>query len=153
MLDRLDRLVQGLDMAQLATTLYARLQPPSDGSPPMLRYANAGHLYPVLHQPDGPVRFLDAARSLLIGVPGAHRRADARVAVPPGSTVLLYTDGLVERRNGGLEEGLQRLAEAVRALPATATPDALCDAVLTNVAPASRTDDIAMLAVQIGPRG
>ena len=66
-LDHLDQLVQGLEMAQLATAIYARLVLPTDGVTGSLRFANAGHLPPVLRGPDGRTRLLTGAQSLLVG--------------------------------------------------------------------------------------
>ena len=105
-LDRLDRLVQGLGMAQLATCVYGRLERVEGGA--LLHYANAGHLPPVVQGRDGAVQVLDGGKSVLIGAPGradGTGRADASAYLSRGSTLLLYTDGLVEDRNTDVDAG------------------------------------------------
>lgn len=150
-LDRMDRLVQGLHMAQLATAVYARLERDDTGLA-ILRYANAGHLSPLLQEPDGTVRYLEGGHSVLLGAPMTEERAEAAEALPPGTTVLLYTDGLVERRAAPIDEGLDWLADLVRAHEPTAGPRALNDALLASLADQSLADDVALLAFRVaGP--
>jgi len=166
-LDSLDELVQGLEMAQLATAVYARLEfvelrrpgrrltdpPPAIELPqaplgtPALRYANAGHLPPLLRSVDGTVRALEGGRSVLVGAPPAGRRVEAVEAVPSGSTLLFYTDGLIEQRRLPIDEGLQRLIEATANGPVDV--DALCDHVLECMHDHDHDDDIAILAVTV----
>jgi PAS domain S-box-containing protein len=148
-LSRLDQLIQGLEMAQLATATYARLEPGAGDR--VLRYTNAGHLPPLLIQPDGEVCLLDEGQSVLLGADTEAHRDEAEVALAPGSTVLLYTDGLVERRGEGLDAGLDRLLAVAARHPAGGDPEALCDLVLAElVGEAERGDDIALLAVTLG---
>ena len=147
-LDRLDQLVQGLGMAQLATAVYGRITLPVEGRPGSLTYASAGHLPPVLRTPDGEVRFLEGGRSMLVGAALDPDRGQAEEPLPSGSMLVLYTDGLVEDRELDIEDGLAALAQAVREAPdapAEATATALLDA-LTGPA---RSDDIALLVVKI----
>lgn len=168
-LDSLDELVQGLSMAQLATTVYARLEllelerparrlgdtsagPGSDRrrlDVPILRYANAGHLPPLLRTPDRKVRALEDGRSVLIGAPPGGRRTEAAEAVPPGSVLLFYTDGLVERRRASIDVGIGLLAKALADAPDDA--EALCDHVLAALYGIDHDDDVAILAVVIEP--
>ncbi len=115
-LDHLDELVQGMGMAQLATAIYGRLELPQDGAPGLLRLANAGHLPPVLRTPDGTARLLDGAQSLLVGAALGTDRDELTEPVPPGSLLVLYTDGLVEKRGADPDEGLETLRSAVEAL-------------------------------------
>ncbi len=98
-LDRMDMLVQNFEMAQLATALYARLETVGYAADRVLRYANAGHLPPVLQLPDGSAHFLEGGQSVLIGAPGRHDRSEGIEPMPVGSTLLLYTDGLIEQRH------------------------------------------------------
>jgi len=126
-----------------------------------LRWTNAGHLPPLLVEPDGTVRELRSGTpELVLGVTSGTRRSDAEVEVPRGSTVVLYTDGLVERRGEHLQESIDRLAgmvaEAVPAAQASATAPAvldaryLADAVLARAtAGEAPEDDIALLAVHL----
>ncbi len=116
-LDRLDRLVQGLHMAQIATTIYARLVPGDDALE--LTYANAGHLPPLLRHPErkgstsrGWALPADRRRRRVGG--NAEPRAEATLAMEPGSILLLYTDGLVEDRTLDLETELVRLEDMLR---------------------------------------
>ncbi len=101
-LDRCDQLVQGLEMAAMATAVYARLEPPDATGERLLRYANAGHPPPLLLGPDGTLLRLDANHSPMIGaVPGFGRRegpgrTEATVRCAPGSVLVLYTDGLTD---------------------------------------------------------
>lgn len=145
-LDRLDRLVQGLEMAQLATAVFARLEPRASGN--LLRYANAGHLPPLLRTADGSARYLEDGRSVLLGASIDGHRAEATEPLAPGSTLLLYTDGLVERRRRGIDEGLDWLRDVVVATDPAADPEALCDAVLAALGSAPLDDDVALLAVR-----
>jgi len=147
-LDRLDRLVQGLQMAQLATAVYARLERDGDGAA-VLRYANAGHLPPLLQQPDGTVRYLDGGHSVLLGVPMTGPRAEAAEPLEPGSTVLLYTDGLIERRTVSIDDGLDWLAAVVAGHDPAAGPRALNDLLLRAIADETLADDIALLAFRV----
>jgi serine phosphatase RsbU (regulator of sigma subunit) len=149
-LDRMDRLVQGLAMAQLATAIYGRLL--LDGHGAMLVLANAGHLPPLLLHRDGVVELLEVAQSPLIGapVPQPQRRPEAVVDLERGAVLLLYTDGLVEGRRRSLDAGLDELTAAVAAQPAGAPLDDLCEAVLAALDAADSDDDVALLALRIG---
>ncbi len=149
-------ILHGLDAAMahwhpdtMATAVVARLEPPESGrSAHRLRWANAGHPPPMLLLPDGSVTLLGSEDGdLLLGVDAAAERSEAMHPVPPGSTVLLYTDGLVERRGSTLDEGLARLAEHLAALRDLA-PGPLCDALLGLLLPGTPEDDVAMMAVR-----
>lgn len=150
-LDRMDRLVQGFDMAQLATCIYARLEPP-DGPAGLRRtkrlvWSNAGHLPPVVLAPDGTVRLLTGAIGVPIGVAATERRSHQSSTMPAGTTVLLYTDGLIETRGGDIDCAVQRLLDLVATHRPTDGPQALVDRVLSSRA--ELTDDVALLAVQV----
>jgi PAS domain S-box-containing protein len=147
-LDRLDQLVQGLAMAQLATCLYGRLDLPTDGSPGRLTLSNAGHLPPVLRSPDGSVRLLDEGVSLLVGAALGTTRDELEELVEPGSLLVLYTDGLVEHRGRDLDEGLAALVQAVADAPSDSA-DAVCNALLDRLTDGDLEDDVAMLVVRV----
>ena len=147
-LDRLDQLVQGLDMAQLATCLYGRLEPAHDGSARRLRLANAGHLPPALRNPDGTVRLLATDPSLLVGAALGTARNEIEELVEPGSVLVLCTDGLVEHRGRGIDEGLAALTAALGSAPA-GDAEAICDHLLTELAYGDLDDDIALLVVRV----
>lgn len=147
-LERLDRLVQGLGMAQLATCVYGRLLPVEGGA--LLRYANAGHLPPVVQHRDGRVEVLDGGKSVLIGAPGdATNRPDGSALLPYGSTVVLYTDGLVEDRQTDIDAGVARLCDLIATQDPAAGVDELCDRLLAELLTGPRTDDAAVIAVRV----
>ena len=143
-LDRLDRLVRGLGEREMATVAYLVIDP-ADLS---LTAASAGHLPPLVIGADGAVRRLELPRSRPIGVAAARRYDAERFELRRGDTLVLYTDGLVERRGVDSEEGFQRL-EAAAAAVAGLTPDEIC-AALTDLARADVvSDDVAVLVVQV----
>lgn len=92
------------------------------------------------------MRLLETEPDLLLGLDATTARRDHCVALAPGSTLLLYTDGLVERRDAGLEDGLAWLVGAVAPL-AHLDPGALCDALLELVA-GHAEDDVVLLAAR-----
>ncbi|MGN6242725.1 MAG: SpoIIE family protein phosphatase [Motilibacteraceae bacterium] len=149
-LDSLDQLVQGLDMAQLATTVFARIvfDEDPDSQHVTLDYANAGHLPPMVRLPDGRVEQLNEGWSVLIGAPGGAPRAQARVRLPVGSTLLMVTDGLVEVRGEDIELGLKRLEHALGE-SAARTAEELCDELVRALRADEREDDTALLAVRL----
>ena len=139
-----------LGVEGMATLVYGRIEEPGIDGSRVLRWTNAGHPPPLLVHPDGSARFLeDRAGDLMLGVlPDAHR-TDNRTDVPRGSLLLLYTDGLVERRGEDLDQGLTRLrvsATAHAALPS----EAFLDQVLHDLHDGELADDVAVLAVRFG---
>ncbi len=148
-LDRMDQLVQSFEMAQLASALYARLELGTAGQSRLLRYSNAGHLPPLLQHPDGSARFLEGGQSVLIGVPDGHPRAEGVEPMPPGSTLLLYTDGLLEVGHRPLEPGLEQLLAVMQAHDPAAGAEALCAEALATIAGQVLVDDVALLAVRL----
>jgi PAS domain S-box-containing protein len=139
---RVNRLATSGGEEAMATVLYLIL----DRDTGEVTFSAAGHPPPLLLAPDGP-RFLEGGRSVPIGAadPAVFREASA--VLPPGSALLLYTDGLVERRGVPLEESLDALAAAVDR--AEDDLDRLCDRVLDAVLPRrDPVDDVALLAVR-----
>jgi serine phosphatase RsbU (regulator of sigma subunit) len=146
-LARVDRLVQGLGVASMATLVYARAVPPATvGAPWRLHLASAGHPPPLLRAPDGTVRVLDEVAGLLIGVDGSARRPSTSLDVPTGATLLGYTDGLIERPGADLDDGLGELVTRVAAAPRDASPRQLCDAAVAGSL--DGRDDVALIAVR-----
>lgn len=149
LLTRLDRFADGVAGARFSTACYARL----DTGTGRLRYAAAAHLPPLLLTGDAAV-FLEDGRStpLCAADPGAVR-AEAEVALPPGATLVFYTDGLVERSHEPLDLGLDRLAQAVieaRGLE----PERMADRILEALIPGEEArDDAAVVVVQLAPTG
>ena len=111
--------------------------------------ARAGHPPPLLLTPDGQARYLEAGQGLVLGASWATgaSRPDATLPLPPGSTLLLYTDGLIEIPGSDLDSGLVRLRRHALAL-AHAPLDTLCDELLARMPPGS-TDDVALLALRL----
>jgi serine phosphatase RsbU (regulator of sigma subunit)/PAS domain-containing protein len=160
----LDTTMEALRVDAMATALVMRLEQSPEqhaAGTTTLRWTNAGHLPPLLVEPDGAVRELrSGAPELVLGVTSGSARTDAELEVPRGSTVLLYTDGLVERRGEHLQDSIDRLArlvaDAVPEARARATAPAaldvtyLADAVLARAtAGEAPEDDIALLAVHL----
>jgi serine phosphatase RsbU (regulator of sigma subunit) len=146
-LTRVDRLVQGLHVAPMATLVYIRAEPPAGQDEPWrLHIANAGHPPPLLRSPDGGVRLLDGVTALLIGVDAGAPRRTIEVEVPAGSTLVAYTDGLIERPGADLDDGIAELRARLTAAPLDADPALLCDAAVSGSL--DGRDDVALLAVR-----
>jgi PAS domain S-box-containing protein len=146
-LGRVDRLVQGLQVAPMATMVYGRVdRPTGDGEPWRLHLANAGHPPLLLRHVDGSVEQLDGVTGLLIGVDATHRRASRTIEIPSGSTLVAYTDGLIERPGEDLDQGIAALSARLAEAPADAAPADLC---VYAVGPLpDRRDDVAVIAVR-----
>ncbi|ANB04729.1 phosphatase [Streptomyces ambofaciens] len=109
LLTRLHTFLHHLQPDLFATAVIARFHPDD----PTMTWAAAGHPPPVLRTPDGRVQTLDAKPGAMLGIPLRQEITDHTVPLPPGSTLALYTDGLVERRALGIDPGIARLAEAL----------------------------------------
>ncbi|WP_129339322.1 SpoIIE family protein phosphatase [Cellulomonas endophytica] len=154
----LDAAMRGLSVGTLATAVVARLEQTADERErhvTRLRWSNAGHLPPMVLHPDGTVADLPGNRpTLLLGIDPSTERTDAVITVEGGSTVLLYTDGLVERRGDSLRQGMARLRAAVTEVAAgdgehPVTLEALVDGVLHRMVPERPEDDVALVAVRL----
>jgi serine phosphatase RsbU (regulator of sigma subunit) len=141
---RVDRLLQRLDPTQIATMIYAGL----DVAANKLGIVNAGHPQPLLIDPSGHPQFIAAGRSMAIGVDlGDVSHQEEGVETPKGSSVLLYTDGLIESRRRGIDEGMAALASTTRGF--AGSPEELCDMVLSEMAGPPLEDDVCLLAIRI----
>ncbi|MDT0277300.1 SpoIIE family protein phosphatase [Blastococcus goldschmidtiae] len=148
-LTELDRALAGLSLETMATALVAHLEPQEAGGM-RLRWSSAGHPAPVLLDADGEVRLLDVAEAdLLLGVQPGFVREDRAVALDPGATVLLYTDGLVERRDRDIDAGTEELLAVLREC-AGLPLDEVCDRVLRRMILPDAEDDVAVLAARLG---
>ena len=137
-LDRLDRKMRYFEPDALATVLCAMVSPSRD----QVRISSAGHLPPIIARPGQPAESAETAHDVLIGVSSRGRRQVSTLDFPPGAVLCLYTDGLVERRDQPIDEGIGRLCAAVTAQD----PEAACVAVMAAMAGYSlHTDDIALL--------
>ncbi|GAA4743860.1 hypothetical protein GCM10023328_26890 [Modestobacter marinus] len=152
-LRRVEQTARGLDVSTLATAVLARIERRPDlpgGATRLLRWASAGHLPPLLLAPDGTSTVLHTRPGLMLGVSADAVRAGHEAALPDDATLLLYTDGLVERRGADLDQGLAALQAAVADLGRRPV-DELCDTLLARLVPASVADDVALIAVRLHP--
>ncbi|MGK5111509.1 MULTISPECIES: SpoIIE family protein phosphatase [unclassified Geodermatophilus] len=151
-LSRLDAAIRGLALDTMATALVARLEQDDADlrrDRTRLRWSSAGHPPPVVVSPDGEVTVLDPLPAdLLLGVLPGTSRSDRVAVLPAGSTVFLYTDGLVERRDRDLDTGTEQLVTVLRE-SAGLTLDELCDEVLERLFLPDAEDDVALLAVRL----
>lgn len=115
-----------------------------------ITYSSAGHPPPLLLHADGTCAVLDQATDPPLGARPEHAtRPQAALSYAPGDTLVLYTDGLIERRGEDIDAGLHRLAEAL-ADYARLDPDDLSDALLTRLEVARGAhDDIALVVVRL----
>ncbi|MGY2068002.1 SpoIIE family protein phosphatase [Blastococcus sp. SYSU DS0619] len=151
----LDAAVQGLGMGTLATAAIVRVEQAAEeraAGVSRLRWSNAGHPPPLVLRPDGRIEELAGERAeLMLGVDASARRTETVVTVPRGTTVLLYTDGLVEGRDLSLDEGTARLRAALVELADRPLPE-LCDAVIERLRPEGLQDDVALVAIRLHPQ-
>ncbi|MEU9360916.1 SpoIIE family protein phosphatase [Streptomyces sp. NPDC048301] len=150
---RLDEAMTHTSDAPMATCVFARIEGP-EGGPWQLQWVNAGHPPPLLVTADGEARFLEAGHGPLLGLSSALHLGlgwpDARADLPPRSTLLLYTDGLVESRTRDLEAGLDSLRRHASALAGRDVEEFL-DELLERIDPSG--DDVAMLVLRIPEAG
>jgi serine phosphatase RsbU (regulator of sigma subunit) len=149
-----DRAMETLQADTTATAVVARLERSEDErlrAVTRLRWSNAGHPPPMVINPDASVVELSAVESdLLLGLDPDARRVESVVTLDHGATVLLYTDGLVERRGQSLDEGLRELRDTLLDLASEGLPlDLLCERVLRRMLPERRDDDVALVAVRL----
>ncbi|MGY1653873.1 SpoIIE family protein phosphatase [Geodermatophilus sp. SYSU D01119] len=154
-LGELDAAVDALGLDTMATAVVARVEQTPEqraAGTTTLRWCNAGHPPPLLLTPEGEVRRLGGERGeLMLGVdPGAHRTS-REVEIRRGSTLLLYTDGLVEGRDLLLDEGIERLRAALTEL-AGLPLERLCDALVHRLRPEGLQDDVALVAIRLHPQ-
>ncbi|MGX1132013.1 serine phosphatase RsbU (regulator of sigma subunit) [Streptomyces glaucescens] len=151
------KIVEWLDQATLditevsmATLVFARMSENAAGQCE-LSWTNAGHPPPLLVTREGVARYLTDGHGMLLGVAPEQVRPDATAELPPGATLLLYTDGLIESPGHSLDEGLDRLRRHAAAL-ARRPLESFTDELLAQARPPDNDDDVALLAVRYGPR-
>lgn len=145
--ERLDEAIQHITDVTMATTIFARIEPADDGHW-QLSWTNAGHPPPLLISRDGLAEYLTDGHGILLGTQTGTRRPDATAQLPPGSTLVLYTDGLIEAPRRTLDEGLKQLSQHAAAL-AHRPLASFTDQLLRRVRPAGNDDDVALLALRI----
>jgi phosphoserine phosphatase RsbU/P len=137
-LDRLDRKMRHFEPDAMATVLCAVFSPELD----QVRVSSAGHLPPIIAVPGGPAVPAPVAADTLIGAPEPCRRRVSALELPPGAVLCLYTDGLVERRDQVVDEGIAKLCLAVT----NVEPEACCAAAMTAMSQDRLdADDVALL--------
>ncbi|MFF9807021.1 SpoIIE family protein phosphatase [Streptomyces coeruleorubidus] len=141
-LQLLDGLAAEIDANQIATCAYA-VHDPNEGK---LVYASAGHLPILVRDENGTVLRADEPTGPPLGT-GGWMHSSGSIPLGPGSTAVLYTDGLVERRDADLDEGIAALERALAG--ATGTPQVVCDRLVRSagVTP-DHDDDVAVLVLQ-----
>ncbi|MEU8178927.1 SpoIIE family protein phosphatase [Microbispora hainanensis] len=146
--NRVDQAMSAVTDVPMATMIFARVEGP-EGGPWQLCWSNAGHPPPLLVTPDGHARYLEQGQDLLLGLRLGieSTRRDAVEPMPAGSTLVLYTDGLVESPGSDLATGLARLRAQVAAMAHLPLED-VCDEIVRRILPGT-TDDVALLALRL----
>ena len=142
---RLDRVASRLDVTGFTTLLFGRVCRHAGRT--LFRWANAGHPPPVLVSPDGEPVLLRGGVGVVLGVAPERPRVDREVELEPGATLLLYTDGLVERRNDPDDIASTDLLDLVRRGKQLPLSD-LCDHLVRGTT-ADTGDDMVVLALRV----
>ncbi|MGY1601488.1 SpoIIE family protein phosphatase [Geodermatophilus sp. SYSU D00815] len=146
----LDEAIAAMHTGTLATAAVAQLGGLT-GGPVRVRWASAGHPPPFLLAPDGAIDVLGGPLGdLMLGVDPSADRAEHVLDLAPGTVLLLYTDGLIERRGRTLDTGLERLRGALAALAGRPLAE-LCDELLDRMLEGTPQDDVALVAVRVRP--
>jgi phosphoserine phosphatase RsbU/P len=139
-----DRALQFFDANETATAIVAAAGPSSHET----QISSAGHPPPLLALPDQAAHFLEPAQDPMLGAVPNPRRTSAVIDFPPGALLLLYTDGLIERRGESLDARMDRLREIVTA----DAPEAVCRRIMFRlVGDTPPPDDIAVVAARRVP--
>jgi PAS domain S-box-containing protein len=143
-LARLDRLFDALGLTY-ATCVLGIVNPTTR----RFQWSSAGHPAPLLLR-DNQARFLDGGGGALLGLSAGSHIGGAEVTLEEGDCLVLYTDGLVERRGESISDGLQRLADTAERLPSSSTKE-LCEGLVEALVPAgvARDDDVAILVARL----
>jgi serine/threonine-protein kinase RsbW len=145
-LEHLDRFVMPIEAARHATVAYAEL----DLASGRLRFACAGHMPPVVAEPGAEPRLVWEGRSPPLGAylgATAPARVEAELTLAPGARLVLFTDGLVERRTRSIDDGLARLLEEIARRPDAAASELVAALPGALLDPESIDDDVCMLAL------
>ncbi|MFG2484436.1 MULTISPECIES: SpoIIE family protein phosphatase [Streptomyces] len=138
LLRSLDAVVADLGEDEMATCVYAV----HDAATGACVIARAGHPPPAVVTPDGDITFLDGPPGTPLGT-GGHDFRTEEVRLPPGSLLVLYTDGLIEARDRDLDQGMAQLAGALHRVDQPL--EELCDGILRRLLPCAQQDDVAVL--------
>jgi anti-sigma regulatory factor (Ser/Thr protein kinase) len=139
---KLNLLLENYIDVPFATLAYLAYDPATSAA----TLASAGHPPPLVVAPDGTTRYLEGEGGLPLGVDSGVAYTEHTELIEPGSILVLYTDGLVERRGRSIDDGLDALARAAERAPRE--PDAFVDALVGALLGAeARRDDVALLAI------
>ncbi|HLI55419.1 MAG TPA: SpoIIE family protein phosphatase [Actinomycetota bacterium] len=145
-IERLESLVKWLPEASMTTLVFAVYEPDAG----ILTYSCAGHPPPLVIDADGHAFYLQEGRGTPLGVQQGGI-AEGAAVLEPGSVLIFYTDGLIERPGAGLDDGMDLLAEVARQA-APRGPDAVCEAVTEAlIGDSPSNDDVALLVVSFAP--
>jgi serine phosphatase RsbU (regulator of sigma subunit) len=142
-IERLDELLKEAEQPEMTTVFLLELDPATGAA----EYVRAGHPPALLRHPDGRVEALTGAGTPPLGIFADLECTSHSAEIPPGSLLLLYTDGLIERRGETLEVGLERLKRAFADAPEGA--EACVRSLAEGLGAASIPDDVAMLAMAV----
>ena len=152
LLGQLDAAMTQLQLHTYATVALARFEQSEDDLArgiTRMRWANAGHPPPLVVHPDGTVAELATWRGdLMLGVDATAHRTESVISLDRGTTVLLYTDGLIERRGSVLDDGMDLLRSAAARL-ADRPLDELCDRLIDQLVDTTPEDDVALVAIRL----
>lgn len=136
-----NRLLIDLDPGQFASCCYVLLEPDTGE----VRAVRAGHPQPLLLRPDGTTQLVELAGGVVLGVDDRASYPVTRFRLAPGAVLALFTDGLIERPGADIDEGIERLRQALAATGSMPLPEA-ADRVIREARQATaRPDDIALL--------
>jgi serine phosphatase RsbU (regulator of sigma subunit) len=145
---QLARFVELFGVSAVVTAIYGLLDLPGADGSRQFRWANAGHLPPMVRHPDGRVEELAEPSSPLLGAPSTQPRLTGQTRLDVNSTLLLYTDGLVEVEGQDLSENLEQLSAILSKADRPVVQD-VCAAIVEARLPVRRRDDLAILVVKI----
>ncbi|BEP16597.1 SpoIIE family protein phosphatase [Acidothermaceae bacterium B102] len=144
-LTRLDETIDGLGIGITATSLVAQVDDNPDGA--RVHWSNAGHPPGIIVDGPSVVVLTQAEPDLMLGIDPRTPRGETTASLPPGATLLLYTDGLIERRGLSIDDGIAELTAALVDL-ADQPLEQLCDLLLERMLPPAAADDVALIAVR-----
>jgi anti-sigma regulatory factor (Ser/Thr protein kinase) len=130
----------------MTTLAFVALDPEKE----TLELVNAGHPPPLLVDEDGDASFIPLQGNIALGASELARYRSETHDFPTGTSLVLYTDGLVETRGKSIEDGLARLRREAAAAGSTST---LCARIVHSLVPAERPDDIAIIVARVPPLG
>src|SRR6185295_2881687 len=144
--DRVNNLMLNLGPLAMTTMVFLVIDPATES----LQLVNAGHPPALVVDPSGEAHFLWAKGGVPLGATAAAIYTAERFPFPTGATVLIYTDGLVERRGESIEVGLERLRGIAAGIH---DPETLCVTICERLVPEEPEDDVAFIATRMPPLG